>query len=80
MFRSTSLCGKHTWNIRIPESRKKEDKAAKQLSAVLDISASIQLVKCAQRASVVGQQMVSSTGQATLMHACIEHYSKIFNS
>jgi len=62
------------------ESRQKEDKAAKQLSAKLDMSASIQLLKRAQRASVVGQHMVSSTGQSTLMEECIEHYSKMFNS
>jgi len=62
------------------ESRKKEDKAAKQLSAELDMSASIQLLKCAQQASVVAQPMVSSTGQSTPMEECIEHYSKIFNS
>ena len=55
------------------ESRQKEDKAAKQLSAELDMSASIQLLKRAQRGSVVGPQMVSSTGQSTLMEECIAH-------
>jgi len=62
------------------ESRRKEDTAAKQLSAELDMSASIQLLKRAQRASAVAQQMVSSTGQSTPMEECIEHYSKMFNS
>jgi len=62
------------------ESRQKEDKAAKQLAAELDISASIQLLKRAQRASVVGQQMVSATGQSTPIEECIEHFSKMFNS
>jgi len=47
---------------KLEESRKKEDKAAKQLLAELDMSASIQLLKPAQQASVVAQQMVSSTG------------------
>jgi len=81
MCSSTSYCGKYTWNIYKPqESRRKEDKAAEGLSAVLDMSASIQLLKRAQRASMVGQQMVSSTGQSTPMEECIEHYSKMFNS
>ena len=61
------------------EARKKDDNVAKQLATQLDMPASIELLKRAQRASTACLQLISSTPQSTPMQECIDHYSKIFN-
>ena len=62
------------------EARKRPDTAAKRLASQLDINSSIQLLKCAQRASTVGINMVSSSDKSTPMSECIDHYTKMFHS
>ena len=62
------------------EARKKPDTAAARLGTQLDMTSSIQLLKRAQRASIIGVNLVSSTRQSTPMSECIAHYSKMFNS